>query len=83
MHGRNGCLNMISFSSNLLIYLRKFKYHDAQVKTAKMHKINDNKCWQGCGKGEHLFAVGRMKTGLGIMKMSAEILQKSRNRSTT
>lgn len=49
-------------------------------------KINDNKFWQGCGKGRvlmsHLFKGINMQTSVSTVEVSVEVSQEVNNRST-
>jgi len=49
---------------------------------AKINNTRNNRCWQGCGKGNPLALLVGMQTGAATLKNSMEAPQKAKNRTT-
>lgn len=43
-------------------------FYFARIRVAKITKANGDKCWWGCGKGEHILLVG-LQTGTVTMEI--------------
>jgi hypothetical protein len=72
---------VFNFPATKDMQITTFRFHLTPVRIAIIKDNNNNKCWRGCGKLEHLYMLMGMEISKTTLETSMEIPQKAKDRT--